>query len=185
VSFFLVPIIGTGEPGVDARRPKYLADMGVPRKMVDFGDTAIVWADTTTLQDEEIDAHADARLIPPLDNTINSGALNVVQASIEGMNVPAHWVSAGMTYRTVLRILVGMAQLAQRMQGLGIPLAIAGNLDTQLSSFSQNVRNALARAADDLGLDRSGVTGSTTVREALRICGQQFATGHTIVLGDL
>jgi hypothetical protein len=182
VSFFLVPIIGTGTRA-DPRRPKYIAALGVDWAMADFIDSAIVWANTTPAQETAVAANADARLVPPLDNTVNFSA---AQQALEDLNMPGQWVTAGMTYRTVLRVTVGMAQLLQRASAIvGSNIRPTGNLDRTLGSLSAAMRNALIQACDELGIDRTNITAATTVREALRIFGQQFAQGRTIALGDL
>ena len=186
MSFFLVPIIGTGTHS-DPLRPKYVADMGIPNvSFVRFGASAITYANATPADEATIGANADAVVVPPLDNTIGSGALSAVQAEIEALNMPAGWVSVGMTYRSVLRVLVGMAQLIQRVTGiLGSAPVIAGHLNDTIGSFSVAIRNAIAQACDDLGINRTNITGSTTLRAALLDFGQQFIAGRTITLGDL
>lgn len=181
MSFFLVPIEGTGARG-DARRPKYIPALGVAWTMVDFGDSAIVWAAASAAQETSVSANADATVIPPLDNAV---AVNATKNALETLNMPAQWVTAGMTYRTVLRVTIGMAQLIQRVTGLGVTVMLAGNLDKTMAQLSAAVRNAIAQACDELGIDRTGIVGSTTLREALRIFGQQFAQGRTVSLGDL
>lgn len=150
--------------------------------MVDFIDTCIAWADTTPAQEATIAANADARLIPPLDNTV---AVNATKQALEDLSMPAQWVTAGMTYRTVLRVTVGMAQLLQRVRGiLGTGVSPTGHLDDTIGSFSLAIRNALAQACDELGVDRTNITGTTTLREALRDFGQQFVA-RGVTLGDL
>jgi hypothetical protein len=176
MSFYLMPMIGTGTIA-DPRRPKY--QPAGQWSMSDFGGNCVVWAATA---DASVAAQADVTTIPPLDNTV---AVVATQNALEGLNMPAQWVSAGMTYRTVLRVVVGMAQLVQRVRGLGTPVVLAGNLDRTVNSFSAGVIANIATACDQLGIDRTNITGTTTLREALRIFGQQFAAGNTIVLGDL
>lgn len=182
MSFFIVPIVGTGTRA-DPFLPKYIPALGVPWQWRDLPrNWGVVWADASPAQESTVGANADAIVVPPLDNTI---ALTATQNALEALNVPAQWLTSGMTYRTVLRVIVGMANFAERCDGMGLQLTLAGNLDKTLSQFSAQTRQILADAADSLGLDRTGITGTTTVRETLRIMGQQFAAGTSIVLGDL
>lgn len=183
MSFFLIPIeVVTRPGGKQVRQEKYVPALGVDRAIVDFGDTAIVWANCDPAQEASVAANADVTLIPPLDNNV---AVNATKAALENLNVPAQWVTAGMTYRTVLRVTIGMAQLIQRASAiLGTPLSIPGNLDKTISQFSVAIRNAVARACDELVIDRTDIVGSTTLREALRDFGQQFAQ-RGVTLGDL
>lgn len=185
MSFYLVPIAGSGARQ-DPMVPKYVPALGVGWAMIQFGATAIVWADATAAMDASVGANADAIVVPPPDNTIGAGALTAVQNEVETLNLPAQWVTVGMTYRSVLRVLAGMAQLIQRTSGiLGFTPVIAGNLNKTISQFPANVQSALASAVDSLGLDRSQIIGSTTLRAALLNIGQQFIAGTAIALGDL
>jgi len=182
MSFFIVPIVGTGTRA-DPFVPKYIPALAVEWQWRDMPrNWGIVWANATPAQEATVGANADAIVVPPLDDTI---ALTATQNALEALNVPAQWLTSGMTYRTVLRVIVGMASFAERCDGMGLQLTLAGNLDKTLGQFSVQTRNILAAASDSLGLDRSSITGSTTVREVLRIMGQQFAAGTAITLGDL
>ncbi len=182
MSIFVVPVDGAGtraSPYV----PKYVPALGVawvwcPTPL----EWGVVWANASPAQETTIGANADAIVVPPLDNTI---ALVATQNALESLNVPAQWLTAGMTYRTVVRVVVGMAAFAQHCRALGQRVALAGNLDRALSTFSVEVRDILAAASDSLGLDRSSITGATTLREAMRIMGQQFVAGRGVALGNL
>ena len=190
MSFFITPMESFIHPKYGAGvRPKYVTELGVAwavcRFGIQVGDPSISWANATPEQEASVGANADAVVVPVLDNTIGTGALTPVRNQIEAMSLPAQWVQTGMTYRTVLRVLVGMAQLMQRMRGLGQPVRLPGNLDRTIGSLSLAIRQALATAADQLGIDRTEITSSTTLREALRNAGQQFASGHGVALGDL
>lgn len=165
----MLPIEGDGLRET-AFRPKYVVTLGACRSLA-FDGQALAWANLTAQQETDIAANSDAIVIPPLDNTV---AVVATQNELEAINIPAQWVQSGMTYRQVLKIIAGMYLLLQRMSGRGVILHLAGNLDKTLAQIPANTRNQLANAADDLGLDRSGITASTTVREALRIAGQQF-----------
>lgn len=182
MSFYLVPIETVAGIFGPTRQPKYVPALGVAWAMVDFGESAIVWAAASSAQDTAMAAHADATVVPTLDNTI---VVNATQNALETLNIPGQWLNASMTYRTVLRVVVGMAQLVQRVRGLGSSFNPAGNLDKTLAQIPADVRNNIATACDQLGIDRSGFTGTTTVREVLRSFGQQFAAGATVTLGDL
>lgn len=180
MSFFLVPIEGAGT-SADPRRPKYMRALGVVYSQCSLGDSAVVFTISNASQDAAIAANADVRQIPPLDNVV---AVAATQQALEDLNIPSQWVVAGMTYRSVLRVVIGMAQLVQRMKGMGLPVVIAGNLDKTMSQFSAAIRQGLSDAAVSLDLDVSGISGATTLREALRNAGEQFVA-RGVALGDL
>lgn len=183
MSFFVVPIAGTGTRD-DGFVPKYIAALpprdgvpvfwrwrGLPRNW------CVVYADTTHEEEATFTGNSDVIVVPPLDNTI---AVSATKNALEALNIPSQWLTAGMTYRTVLRILCGMANFMQTCEGMGLVITLAGQLDKTLNQFSAQTRTILANAADALGLDRSSITGTTTVRETLRIMGQQFAAGRAV-----
>jgi hypothetical protein len=184
MSFFIVPIEGSGIRH-DARRPKYVPALGVAWAMVDFGDTAIVWANSTSAQEAIVGANSDAFVVPPADNAVSVSA---TKSALEALSVPAQWVTAGMTYRMVLRVVVGMAQLVQYVRdALGqTSLVVAGHLDDTFNSLPIGVRGALTQAAVAFGVDTSGLSGASTLRQILFNFGQQCAAGLIqIRLGDV
>jgi len=180
MSFFVVPIEGAGTHD-DPRRPKYIPALGVQWSMCDLDEAAIVWANTTPAQDTAVDANADATLIPALQTSVNVAQTS---SALEALNIPSQWITSAMTYRTVLRVVVGIAQFIQRTEGLGQKLTLAGRLDLTMAQIPVAIRDALIEAADSMNVDRSAILGTTTVREALRNLGEQFAR-RRIVLGDL
>lgn len=184
MSWFLIPIETVIRGGKEVRQERYVPALGVDRSIIDFGETAIVWANCSPAQEMSVAANADVRQIPALDNTV---AVNATKQALEDLNVPGQWVTAGMTYRQVLRVVVGMAQLVQYVTGvLGQQLTIAGHLNDTFNSFPVAVRNALTSAAAQFGVDTSGLNGASTLREILRNFGQQCAAGLIdIRLGDL
>lgn len=181
MSFFLIPITGAGTK-LDPRRPKYVRGL-CQWAAFDFAETAILWTDGT--QDAAISANLDVVTIPPLDNLVTAGNRATVIAQIESLDIPAQWVQVGMTFRTVVRVCIGEGMCIQRMNGMGLKPVIKGHLDDQINTFPANMVQGLADAADSLGLDRSRITGTTLLRDALFDVGQQFASGRIVRLGDL
>jgi hypothetical protein len=180
VSYFVIPFDAPDAKG--RLRPKYVPAMGVSYSSVGIDVNAVVWADTTPAQGAALALNADVIVIPPIDN---STAVATTQAALEAMNIPAQWVTGAMTYRDVLRAVVGMAMLIQGTQGLSVPLTLAGNLDLTMAQIPANVRAALAQASDKQGLDRSSIVGATTVRQALQILGAQYIARNTVYLGGI
>jgi hypothetical protein len=182
MTFFVIPLITEVVRGESKRWEKYVPALGVDRSVCDIGDTGIVCAVTTPAQDAAIAANADVIQIPPLDNTV---AVTATRNALEGLDIPGDWIQAGMTYRQVLRVIIGMAQFIQLSESLGAKVVLKGNLDLTMAQIPIAQRNALSAAADQLGIDRSAVTGSTTVRQALHLLGSQFANSKTIRMGSL
>lgn len=186
MSFFIIPIeVVTRSNGLQIRQEKYVPALGVDRAIVDCDDTAIVWANCSPAQESLVASNPDVVLVPPLDNLIGAGALATVKSTVEALNIPSQWIQTGMSYRTVLRVIIGMAQLIQSLTGQGITVKLKGNLDKTLGSLSLVTRNAIINFCDSAQIESSNMLAGTTIREALRDFGQQFATIHSPRLGDL
>jgi hypothetical protein len=138
----------------------------------------IVVADVTPAQDTLLTAQANVIKIPALDNTIPSVAVrNQVQTVLETFDIPAQWVVVGMSYRTILRIVLGIFRFHGRLIVLLQRRFWNGtiSLDTTVSQLSTNVVTYLQEAANHFGIDYSFVTGTTTIRELFRLMGEHWA----------
>lgn len=195
IRLYVVPVVHLTSPVYEV--PKYLPHRfnpplagleGVPWAWVTYllEDVGIIVADVTVAQDALLVGQADVLGVPPLDNTIpNATARNKVRNVLEAANVPGTWVNTGMTYRSVLRVVLGLfqfhnravARLARRVWDGSI------SLSTTISQLPQSVVDHLRGAADDLGLDYSAVTGATTLRQLMLGIGQQFAAREYIISG--
>lgn len=190
VRICLVPVVGTGIGSASARRPKYFADGGLPTR-VEWGGTdygfepwMIVSADLDAGNVTFLQAQADASLIPEaLDATLSAGQVTATQTYLEAMHLPAEWVTTAFTWRTVIRTVLGVFRFMARYAavyaqatGSTAPIFTGGvDLTRTVGSLALPVRTALSDTSDQLGLDRSGVTGATTLRQLLRDIGAQMA----------
>jgi hypothetical protein len=150
-------------------------------------DVGLIAADVTTAQHSIVAAQTDVIALPVnLDVTLNAGAVNAAQAALEGWNVPANWVTTGMTYRQVVRTVVRMWRFHARMVAMSNGRLFDGTvtLSTALASLPLAARNRLKSVADSYGLDYSGVTNATTVRQLLKAMADQFAD-DPVTLGGL
>jgi hypothetical protein len=180
---FTLPVVGAGTGQTDPRRPKYMNETpslaGVQWAMMDYGHHpgCLMAADVTNTQRNTLSGQADVALVPvSLDTTVGS-ALAQTQNVLEALQVPAGWVQTTTTWREVVRSVGGLLQFAQRYAGLtnGQDLLPAGvNLNAAMSTVSQARRDAIQATADSFGYDTSAITGSTTIRQALKILGDQW-----------
>lgn len=186
---YVLPLAGGGTRA-DPRRPAYLAALGVTESAIlDYG--AAPWclcaADTDATQDAAIVAHTDARAIPAaLDEGVGP-ALATIVAYLESASIPAEWVAADTTWRTVLRATAGLMRFAGRYAALNNGDVLVVNqaaLDLRFNQLSATRRTALSATAADLGYDTSAVTGTTLVRQVLRILALQWV-GRTFTLGGM
>ena len=184
---YLIPVVHLTDPKYEV--PAYLPHRLNPAII---GLEGIAWAWTTylledvglTMADVDDTQHAllsaqlDVLAVPSLDNTIaNVAVRNQVRTALEAVSVPGLWVTAGMTYRSVIRVMLGMWQFHNRLVALVQHRIFDGsvNLEMTVADIPLATRNQLQVAADGMGLDYSAVTGSTTIRQLLKGMGDQFA----------
>jgi hypothetical protein len=176
VRFYIVP------KAVDANnraRPKYIFAMGLSYNAMDYGieDTFLVACDPDATQQTTLASNLDVIAIPSgLDSAIGLTALTTVQNKLEGLHVPAGWVTQNTTYRQVLTAVGKMFLFMQRFTALQLRTFFESGvtLDTRINQLTQAQRDALTGAALSLGLDTSSITGSMLIRTALRVIGDQI-----------
>jgi hypothetical protein len=175
--FYVVPKVV--DPGLGANVPKYIFAMNLPFRAMDYGleDTFLVGAQVTNTQHTALAANIDVITIPAgLDNQISLTALSQVQARLEGINVPADWVTTNHTYRDVIRITGKLFLYMQRFHAQQLrKFFLSGvTLDTQVKQLTSTQRTAMTDAATSLNLDVSVINGNMTLRQALRLIIQQL-----------
>lgn len=166
----------TGTNARGATVPKYASTFtaaGFPVSMIDFRGEGhcLCYSPCDAATDTTIVANADvARLPDNLDANLTSGQVTAISNHLEARNIPADWVSIALTWRQLIRDVVGLFQFIQRYKGLGGPGPIFGGSVTLTTTFSQlplAARNALVAAANSFGYDTSALTGASTVRQIL------------------
>jgi hypothetical protein len=186
IRFYLVPKAGTGTKA-DPFRPQYIAGVIAGEwQSLDYGKEAwmVVAANVTAGEHTTIAANADVTAVPAnLDTTVGA-ALSITQTKLELANIPADWVTSGMTWRTVLKWTIRMLLLMQRFDGLdGLAarfFASGLTLDSTVNDLPAGARTRLDDAAANWGLDTSSITLSTPIRTALRVLGQQMTFSVTV-----
>ena len=179
--FYVVPKVQSVCPPScpPAFRPKYFPEMGVNFDSMDYGleNTFLVGAMVSSTQHTSVASNIDVISIPQnIDATIGLTALDTVRDRLEGLHVPAAWVTTSHTYRAVISAVGKIFMFAQRYHGLFgqliFPDSIA--LDTQINQLSQAAKDRLAQTASSLNLDYSSITNTMTLRQALTILGSQI-----------
>jgi hypothetical protein len=181
IRFYLLPKIGDGLTFATAFRPAYVSDGGIVGRYtaIDYGKEVwmLVGADVTGAEHTAIVAHTDVTAVPAnLDDTVG-GALSTVQTKLELANLPADWVTSGMTWRTVVKWTIRILLLMQRFRGLLSSAArffATVTLDSTVGDLSALVRQRFITAAASFGLTTTGITLGMTIRAALILLGQQM-----------
>jgi hypothetical protein len=184
--YYLMPVTETvinPIAGTIRRSPKFDFDaIGVRWQWIDYGvrPVGFLCADVSTAQHNSVISDAEIRTFPAnLDNTLG-GNRQTVEDALEGFNLPGAWVTTGMTYRTVLRVVVGTILIAQRFAGISRnegqdpDITPAGvTLNTAYSDMPTGYRTRLLEAIDSLGYDYSTLGASDSLRDLMRVVGQQ------------
>lgn len=172
--FYIVPKVGDGLTPDTAARPKYVADSGVSWAAMDYGleDTFLVGCEVSSEQHTQLASQLDVIAIPAdLDSQIGLTALTTVQNKLEGLHVPADWVTTSHAYRFVVGVVGRLFLYMQRFNGREMRkfFEVGITLDTRVNQLTQAQRTAMLNAAIDLGLSTAPVTNSMTLRQALKI----------------
>lgn len=190
VRYYVLPIEQIG----NARGPKYFSwkmnpnGIKCPWSMKDYGsiNQAVICADIAAADHTSLAANADVLSVPVnVDQTLNTNAVTTAVTFLENYNIPAGWITTGLTNRTVLRTVTAFFLFFQRVTAiLGRNIDLPANwLNYQIQNISAEIRNAMAQAADELDFDYSAVTGTTTMRQILK--GMADAWGSTSILFGL
>jgi len=189
---YLVPVVGSGVTIQDARRPKYfhlpggIIAPGQSWSAMDYGvePWMIVGADLSGGDHALVVANADAFTVPAtLDATLTAGQVTGVQTVFEAANIPTGWVTTALTWREVVRTVLGMFAFFQRLgsvyaAGTGQPLPpVFGrgvSLATTFSALPLALRTAMLSTATDLGVSSAGLTAGSSLRAMLKHLADQL-----------
>ena len=176
MGLYLVAGTGDGVAPETAWRPRYFQELLPPVTWVamPYGPAAaslyLVHADLDAATEAILGANTDFFIVPPLASLLTVGQVTAIQARLEALGVPAHWISTELTWRQVLRGVATICQLAGRAR----VSIVTANLDLRLNQIPVATRTAIQDAAVSLGFSLTGVTGATTVRQALRALATQW-----------
>jgi hypothetical protein len=193
IRFYVLPMEPIPPSGF--RHPKYFAydPLGVTGitanySLKDYGlvDFCVIVTDISAADHTTLSSNADV-LAPPvnIDTTMTQGAVNSAKTFLEGFNIPADWVNAGVTYRSVIRTVTGIFLFMQRVTailGHGINFANV-SLSAQWQNFPADIQAALLQAATEFGYSTAQLTGTTTLRAILKFMAD--AWGATPILFGL
>jgi len=192
--FYIMPMILSN--AIDTNRaatwhPKYVTS-SLRWSAVDYGTERVCICRIADMSDEghlAISANPDVLSIPEnIDNNFTQGAVNVAQTFLESLNIPADWINTNKTYREVLKIVIGIFQFNQRWSALAngsSPFKEGLNLNTQYNQLNPAAQNRIRECFDSLNVDRSTLTATSTIREALKVFAQGFVLNNLTVVGEV
>jgi len=168
--------------------PKYLGWFGNPTTLPScetinwqaksYGeyDVILVAAVASAAQHTDISAQSDVFSFPAvLTANISAADVTTLQGILEAANLPAHWVTTSLTYKAIIRVIRGFFAIASRYAGLGGTGLLSGiGLDATVSQIPVQKRQLLIQAVESMKIDASDITGTMTIREALRTLAVKF-----------
>lgn len=185
IRFYLVPVVTVVDSRGTHRGPKFFPtpwQTGAPLidqivyAVRDYGDDdlMLIAADLDDTQDAALVATGEVtKMADNLDQQIGAD-LAAVQAALELLNLPAQMLTATVTYRTLLKGINAIMEIAQCMQGLGFNIFAGGvTLSTTLSQLPVAARQALSACAVQFNYDQTGITGASSVRQVFTTIVQQ------------
>lgn len=184
-TFAIVPKIGT-PIYPDSVRPKYTdpGDLGAGLdikgySVKDYGyeKSCLLIAELSPEQRTAVQAQIDTLVLPfDLDVTISAIALPSIQAKLEALNLPGTYITTEYTVRQIVRGFRKLFTFMEVWQGM-FPEGLFTDgvtLDTRINQLTAIKRTRLLAVSDALALDRSGVTNTMMLRQALREVGDQL-----------
>jgi hypothetical protein len=188
--FALVPLDAITDQftGREVRGPKYFpygrrdASLDAPimpayLELFLFGaePVCLIVADLTNAQANTLNSQPNVIVLPAAIGNQVGANLTTVQNELEAIGVPSDGVTATVTYRQILRRLLDIFDGANRVrwalkdsgrQACRI-YSNGATLATTLGELPDGKVQALKDAADDAGIDRTGFTLSSTLRDVL------------------
>lgn len=139
-------------------------------------DVALVRASVTQAQHTFLSVQTDVISFPGnINSTIPAALLPAVRNRLEALRIPAGWATTETTWRQLLRVIGSVFQIAQRHRSLHGEALIPEGADLSISwsEVPAARRGRVAATVESMGYTTDGITGSTTVRQTLRILAQQ------------
>lgn len=192
VRFYIVPNSvdfieehgSNGTAGYNERRAKYFKDLALIQPSIrHYGQEGycIVACDLSTIDHDYVSQNADVITFPvSLDNTPNTANRNAAITALEARNIPAGWITAGMTWRQILRGVLKIILIIKDLNGgvefLGRLFQNGVTMSTQFQDLPQDVRNKMIAFGNRRNLDVSSLSGASTIRQILRALAEQTPT---------
>src|SRR3989344_5337958 len=187
IKLYLLPIVHLTNPNYNV--PKYLPHRLNPAlpglEGLRFAwttylleDVGILITDVTNEQHSLLFAQPDVLPIDNLDDEIPDDITpDVTRDFLESFNIPADWLQSGMTYRRMLRKILGIFYYHNRLVCLkqGRLFSSEFNLKTRVNQIPANWREHVLTAAEDLQMSTNHINPSAKIRDLLNNAGEQFS----------
>lgn len=184
---YIVPIVGVTIPihgGITARHPKYIDALGYGDVItIPYGSENIALVgvrDITPTDHAALAANADVIAIPEdLDANLTQGQATAAINFYDSLNIPSGWINTTRTVRQIVKVTAGIFAFNQRWSGRtggNSPFKEGLSLDTRFNQLGPAVRGRVQDIFADLGVDTSGLSNQSTIREILTEFGEQMAT---------
>lgn len=188
-----LPVADIPQYQAQFNQPNHYADLcSTPCEMVDYWPEPgtvyfLVRATTTALQHTSLTAQPDVLALPAnLNSNPSAAQVNNIQTILANRGVPSTWINTGLTYRQIARRLEAIFQFARKYRGLAQASTLLNGrtLSATIGSLPAGVRSDLQSASDHFGWDRSGITTSTTIEQAITNLSSQWRAANGVIRID-
>jgi len=190
--YYLTSVVGSGTPGVDPRRPKhFVGENRMPLiearelSMLGYGRSPVmlVVAETTDEEHAAISAQPDVWAHPiDLDQPIGSD-LPAIRAHLEAVHIPAHWLDASHSHKTLLQWLTKLFAVHQRYEWLTAATFADAGLDVPYGDLDGERFHVMRATARTLGLAWPENVTPMKLRHVLKHLADQLR--HSKMAGEL
>lgn len=189
--FYLIPMEKYRTTRGIGRHPRYLSDYkGLGWSNVTYGNSMVglVAVDNPSAEDHDrLTRHGDVFAFPAdLDTRPSPAEAKALDSYLDNIIAPADWVTPEMSYREILRVILGMFFYAQRYAGVSGFKDLFGDgvgMDTKVMDLPDKARLDMITAAKSLWLDDDHIAGDSTMREALLSLASEMASEPVTVAG--
>lgn len=182
-----MPLVAGPHERLVVKYDAWLAPFGVAAIRFGPHPHCLAAAPCDAATDVQVAAQADVRRVSDnLARTLGTAELQDLAAYLETYRIPADWMDGTLSWRAIVRGVLGIFLFAQHYQGCGGgPLYDGGaTLETTVSQLPPDVQQSLERAAVDLNYDTSTLRADVSLRQILRAMGVQWGE-QPIFLGSV
>jgi hypothetical protein len=183
LNLYVMPLTGGGTSVADGRNPKYRSDwvdVRVNWTVFHYGGEPwclVGFADIPSGLDTTLQGRAQVHPLPADLDVAVGGAANAISNALESVNIPGTWVTGTDTWRDIALFVGAVCNFAMTFQAItkgGLWFTGGVTLDSTYGSLPATARDGLLSAFQAEGLDTTGLTASSTLRQVIRSAGVQY-----------
>ena len=186
---YMMPMVTSVIGGTTLRHAKYALNQNYGTSAKDYGSEDVcvcTCINIKQVEHEALIANADVVDLPlNKDGTLSPASVTALTNFLESYNIPANWLNTARLNRRTVRIIMGMFEFNHQWRGLtsnSSPFKEGVNLTTRFNQLTTPRKQRVRACFDIMGIDRTTLTATSTLRDILILFGQSFS-GRQIRFG--